>query len=248
VKKKQVRFVSKFLSSATIYLLIMASNVAKAAAIGTAIAMNGGDSNAGAGVAQNGNIEIVPECPVKPLPVYHDPNVCLNKPAHPMHGADVRRAIHDSLQASGHGASLVPNTQTVVCPLEVQSLENPTAVRGFDTVWIVENTSSSPVVVSWVVNGIEYSPFEADINAMDDPKAILKPGEWVSVPTFESFVYHVREIDEDGLAGKIVLQVRMKNVVITSFDGHKSLKFMIHGGSSIVIFFFLSSISSFVNQ
>jgi hypothetical protein len=72
----------------------------------------------------------------------------------------------------------------------------------------VENTSKNPVVVSWVVNGVEYSPFEPDKSAMEDPRAILKPGEWTSVPTWESFVYHVREIDEDGSAGKVVLQYR----------------------------------------
>lgn len=186
----------------------MASNAAKAAAVGAAIAMNGGGSNGVVDKENNNNI--VPECPVAPLPIYHDPNICLTKPAHPTEGAIVRRQIHDTLQATGHGASLVPNMQTVVCPLEVQSLENPTADKGFDTVWIVENTASHPVVVSWVVNGIEYSPFDANLNAMDDPKATLKPGEWVSVPTFESFVYHVREIEDDGQAGKIVLQVRLE--------------------------------------
>jgi hypothetical protein len=44
---------------------------------------------------------------------------------------------------------------------------------------------------------------------MDDPKAILKPGEWTSVPTFESFVYHVRELTHnDGAPGNVLLQHR----------------------------------------
>ena len=32
--------------------------------------------------------------------------------------------------------------------------------------------------------------------------------EWISVPTFDSFVYHVREIGEDGNPGMVVLQHR----------------------------------------
>ena len=32
--------------------------------------------------------------------------------------------------------------------------------------------------------------------------------DWTSVPTFESFVYHVREIDGDGAPGNVVLQHR----------------------------------------
>jgi hypothetical protein len=31
---------------------------------------------------------------------------------------------------------------------------------------------------------------------------------WTSVPTFESFVYHVIEINEDGTRGDVVLQHR----------------------------------------
>jgi len=178
----------------------MASNIGKAAAAGA--------------VAMTGENTIVPECPVQPLASYHNPDVCLTKPSRPSQGLPGRKAIYDALTATGNGASMIPNMQTVVCPLEVQSLENPSAIRGFDTTWIVENTSSSPVVVAWVVNGIEYSPFEADKSAMDDPKAILKPGEWTSVPTFESFVYHVREIEEDGNAGKVVLQHRAGMVPI----------------------------------
>jgi hypothetical protein len=178
----------------------MASNLIKAAAVG-AIASSGGNQNNG---------PVVPQCPNPPLAEYHHPDVCLRKPSRPQQGHQDRGMIYRALTESGTGATLVPNTQTVTCPLEVQSLENPSATRGFDTTWIVENTSSVPVVVSWVVNGIEYSPFEADKSAMDDDRAILKPGEWTSVPTFESFVYHVREIDEDGKVGKVVLQVRIR--------------------------------------
>jgi hypothetical protein len=93
--------------------------------------------------------------------------------------------------------------------MQVQNLENPSAIKGFDTTWIVENTASTPVVVSWVVDGVEWSPFKPDVKPMDDPNAILKPGDFAAVPTFESFVYHVREISEEtGDAGNVLLQHR----------------------------------------
>jgi hypothetical protein len=187
----------------------MASNIAKAAAVG-ALAFNGGGDTTSLNSSPQQEIQkpVMPECPVKPLAVYHNPDACLKKPSRPLQGHPDRAETYKRLTSGGHGATLVPNQQTVVCPMEVQSLENPSADKGFDTTWIVENTSKNTVVVSWVVNGIEYSPFDADMKAMDDPNAILKPGEWISVPTFESFVYHVREVDETGGAGKIVLQHR----------------------------------------
>lgn len=198
----------------------MSTNIAKAAALG-ALAMNGGGDGATGTVPQQPNggtmlggvdgqslNSIVPQCPVQPLAHYHDPKVCLSKPAHPSAGHIERPAIYERLRASGTGATLVPNQQTVLCPMQVQSLEIPTATKGFDTTWIVENTSSNSVVVAWIVNGEEFSPFEPDAKPMDDPKAILKPGEWTSVPTFESFVYHVREIQEDGSPGTVLLQHR----------------------------------------
>ena len=140
----------------------MASNNIIKAAATAALASNGG---------------VVPECPSRPFPKYHNPHVCQTKPSRPMEGDNERRMVYDTLLASGTGASLVPNTQTVTCPFgEVQPLESPTAVRGFDTTWIVENTSKKNVVVAWIVDGIEYSPFHPDLKPMEDPKAILKPG------------------------------------------------------------------------
>ncbi|KAG7352079.1 hypothetical protein IV203_008127 [Nitzschia inconspicua] len=181
----------------------MAANLATAAAIG-ALVSNGG----GGEMNNNNNNPVVPECPAPPLAAYHHEDACLRKPSRERKGHHDRSMIYRALTESGTGATLVPNTQTVTCPLEVQSLEIPSATRGFDTTWIVENTSSVPVVVSWIVNGVEYSPFDPDKSAMDDPRAMLKPGDWTSVPTFESFVYHVRELEKDGSAGKIVLQHR----------------------------------------
>lgn len=102
---------------------------------------------------------------------------------------------------------MVPNQQTVICPREVQNLESPSAKMGFDTVWIVENTASTPIAIGWVTDGQEWSPWHPDVKPQDDPDSILQPGEWKAVPTFESFVYHAREITEEG-PGNILLQHR----------------------------------------
>lgn len=166
--------------------------------------------NGGAEQSVNSNDKpIVPDCPSPQLPSYHNEDVCLTRPSRPERGHAERPEIYKRLISSGTGATLVPNQQTVMCPMQVQNLENPSAIKGFDTTWIVENTASTSVVVSWVVDGVEWSPFKPDVKPMDDPNAILKPGEWAAIPTFESFVYHVREIDgETGAPGNVLLQHR----------------------------------------
>ena len=151
---------------------------------------------------------------------YHSEEACKQKPSRPRKGGVDRGPTYRRLVAGGRGASRVPNARTVTCPIgEVSSLEEPSVSesdssglpafeKGFDTTWIVENTSTKPVVLSWVVGGAEFSPFAPGVKAMDDPRGILQPGDWTSVPTFESFVYHVREIDDKGDPGDVVLQHR----------------------------------------
>jgi hypothetical protein len=206
----------------------MASNLAKAA-LG-ALVLNGGSEtpnnnnnekpltpdNEAVSPAGDGT---VPTCPNPSLSKFHFEEVCLNRPHRHNLGDFERGSIYQRLKNSGTGATLVPNQQTVTCPLEVQSLESPNSVKGFDTTWVVENTGSTPVVVSWVVDGIEWSPYEPDVKAMDDPKARVQPGDWLNVPTFDSFVYHVREIDEDGNPGNIVLQHRVGLVPVVNRNG-----------------------------
>ena len=185
-----------------------------------------------------------PSCPKDVVfQKYHQPEACLSKPNRPPEGHPSRHLIYQRLLMGGTGASLVPNEETRLCPIgETETLESPTAIQGFDTTWIVENTSSKVAVVAWVVNGVEVSPFEPGLSPMDDPKCLLQPGgtcggkfsgmgsiwncsvrfssfsflflsfrsffsEWISVPTFESYVYHVREIDKNG-PGRLVLQHR----------------------------------------
>ena len=192
------------------------------ATVSAAGVLGGGDSSAGvltkesAGPlihavhnSKDANV-VVPVCPNQPLPKYHDEEVCQlsDRVEFEAHSAQ-RSAIYEKLRASGNGATLVPNQQTVTCPRQPQSLENPSHVKGFDSTWMVENTASTPVLLSWVVDGVEWSPFHPDVLAVDDPDAMLQVGDWKAVPTFESFVYHVREIDQEtGGPGDILLQHR----------------------------------------
>ncbi len=131
----------------------------------------------------------VQDCPIPPLSYFHDPIVCETRPVRPNQGSLERVSIIEGLKASGMGATMVPNQFTAVCPLNVENLESETAVRGLDSTWIVENTSSRTVVVAWVVNGIEWSPFKPDIKAIDDPQARVQPGQWLNVPVRRSLPF-----------------------------------------------------------
>lgn len=166
----------------------------------------------------NGNLGPVPDCPGAPRQKFHFEEVCETRPVRLGLGHEERRSIYERLKHSGQGASLVPNQRTVTCPVEVQSLENSLSVKGMDTTWIVENTGSNSVVVAWVVDGIEWSPFHPDVKAVDDPEARIPPGDWLNVPTFDSFVYHAREVEADGTVGQVVLQHRVGLIPIGKPD------------------------------
>ena len=206
----------------------------KAAAAAGALALNGGgggDNNSNANnlpvlrADDQGRLPPgLPSCPVNPTkvtPKYHLEESCKIKPARPPKGDELRGPTYQRLKDSGTAATLVPNQKTISCPLEnAPSLELESAVQGFDTTWIVENTASTPVVIAWIVDGEEWSPFAPDKKPLEDERAILQPGDWTSVPTFESFVYHVREVvsaGDGGAAaelGPILLQHRAGLVAI----------------------------------
>jgi hypothetical protein len=107
------------------------------------------------------------------------------------------------------GVRRVPNEKTVYCPEQVQELSREDALVGFDAVWLVENSATSPVSVGWVRDGVEYSAYDSKITPPHrDPGAILQPGQWKSFLTFEGHVFHVRQLLEDGTPGPILLQHR----------------------------------------
>lgn len=125
------------------------------------------------------------------------------------HNSDAKRSLRESryLALKKTGVSHIPNQLTVVCPEEPVHLE---PAHGHDTKWIVENKSSGAVVVAFVArDGKEYSANNPTITPPQaDPEAILKPGEWMSLETFEGHVFYARELLGDGSTGNILLQHR----------------------------------------
>lgn len=140
------------------------------------------------------------------VPKYHLDTTCdrvaHNSPAY----HSKRRARYQELRKVG--LSQIPNQLTVVCPQEPTHLATGGQV-GQDTKWLIENKSSGKVVVGYVKDGKEYSAMNSNISPPQaDSKAILQPGEWKSISTFEGHVFYVREILADGSVGNILLQHR----------------------------------------
>jgi len=124
-----------------------------------------------------------------------------------------RESMHASLKAQG--AARVPNQKTVTCPAQPTDLANDDTnnnaanIQGYDTVWIVENTATTPVILGYLKEGVEYSAVNSKITPPEmDPAALLKPGEWKAVYTYDGHVFHARELLETGKPGRVVLQHR----------------------------------------
>jgi hypothetical protein len=147
---------------------------------------------------------------------YHDDDMC-NVQYFNEYKENVRRDItFQSLKSEG-GAARVPNAKTVTCPqgepVVMHEQGGSKATRqGYDTTWFVENTASVAVVLIWVDpdTNQEFSAVDSSIAPpIADPRAILKPGEWKAVWTYEGHVFYARALDpETGQAGNIVLQHR----------------------------------------
>lgn len=120
------------------------------------------------------------------------------------------------LQLKQLGNALVPDQKTVVCPSHVHNLHNENDIVGFDSVWIVENTASSPIVLSFVHgDGRESSALDPKISpAQVDPRAVVMPGDYRAVNTFEGHVFHAREMLPDGGAGRVLMQHRVGYIPI----------------------------------
>jgi hypothetical protein len=158
---------------------------------------------------------------------FHSDTVC-NRHAFNAYKASLQRHLtYEQLKNTGSVES-VPNQKTVHCPLEpqqfrpksqtktVSSSSSSAATIGMDTVWIVRNTATTPVVVAFVTETSQYGghPVEVEVSARHgkisppeaDPEAILQPGQWMAVHTFEGHVFHVKELLPDGTAGRILVQ------------------------------------------
>jgi hypothetical protein len=159
-------------------------------------------------------------CPYQPEVVFrshnrfHGDHVCDRDGYNSFKDRLNRHERYQFLKTNGNHAR-IPNAKTVSCPAVVQDLAAPDQVAGLDTSWIVENTASSPVVLSFVKDGVERSAVNTNISPPeDDPRAVLKPGEWKAINTYDGHVFHAREILPDGTTGKVLLQHRVGMIPI----------------------------------
>lgn len=149
-----------------------------------------------------------PNCPtVKHYSAeYHQDTACNRVMQNDFKKTLGRFAIQQRLQAEG--TNNVPSEKTAFCPQTVSPMTSDDTTTGFDTVWLMENTASMPVVVAFMLqqpDGTfkEVSAFDSNISPPNhDPKAILQPNQWKSLHTHEGHVFHVREILKDGGMGQ----------------------------------------------
>lgn len=149
---------------------------------------------------------------------FHGEMTCDRAAQHECKAKLNRNMKYRALKEEGTGVSAVPNQKTAYCPLnpdnfqpqQSEQLQQPLST-GLDTVWIVENTASTPVVVSFInEEGLEVSAKHNSIApAENDPDTILQPNQWMAVDTFEGHVFYARELLEDGHAGEVLLQHRV---------------------------------------
>jgi hypothetical protein len=138
------------------------------------------------------------------VPKYHTDDTCDRAAHNSYEKVLMRDARYKKFLKTG--ISHVPDQLTVVCPEQPVHL---TPANGHNTKWIVENKSSRDAVVLFVKDGVEHSAFGDSITPPQaNPKAVLKPGDWMAVETFEGHVFYVREVLADGSTGNILLQHR----------------------------------------
>jgi len=144
--------------------------------------------------------------------IYHGDQVCDRKEYNSFKQRFNRNLKYKEMKQTQH-INRVPNQKSVTCPLQVQDLKHEFQGQsdGYDTVWIVENTSSEPVILSFVKDdGIEYSAIHPTVTPpQSDPDAILYPRTFRGIRTFDGHVFHARTWDAEANAlGPVVLQHR----------------------------------------
>jgi hypothetical protein len=168
-----------------------------------------------------------PNCPTVKhyTAVYHQDTACDRAEQNLFKDTLNRAGIQTKLH--GTGTDIVPSQKTTFCPETVNPMTNKDAVTGFDTIWIMENTASTPVVVCFMAEQAdgtfrETSAFDSKISPPNhDPKAILKPNEWKTLHTYEGHVFHVREILKDGSMGQVIMQHRVGLIPVSNKYGHE---------------------------
>lgn len=171
-------------------------------------------------VATSADDSVLPSCPAmteETIPKYHHTcnRIAQNSPARRRQ----RRERHDRLEAT-KAYSLIPPQKTVVCPAEPLDLSSP--VTGQDLRWIVENKASTPVVLAFLRDGMEYSATNPNVTPPQaDERAILQPGEFKVLHTFEGHVFFARELLADGSTGDVLLQHRPGPIEFTNRFGQE---------------------------
>jgi hypothetical protein len=140
------------------------------------------------------------------------------------------------LQQTGYHQ--VPDQKTEICPCNEVANDHTSLLggqRGQDTVWFVENTATTPVVIAYVdpETGLEVSAVNKKTTpATADPQSVLPVGEWKSIHAFEGDVFVVRELlgGGDGGAPIVMGPVLLKHRVglipvgdLTDNDPNKSV-------------------------
>jgi len=168
---------------------------------------------------------------------YHLDTVCNKRAQNTFQDSLGRGRIREWLQQEG--IYHVPNRRTHHCPpaplidmFQHFNSSDPTYLYGYPTMWIVHNTAKTPVVVSWVDrskriqtnDGINYYQ---EVSAIDgktspahhDPNAILQPGQWRMIDTFDGHVFYVRRLDGSSM-GPVVMQHRVGLIPVQNVFGH----------------------------
>lgn len=142
---------------------------------------------------------------------YHSDRLCDRAAYNSFKSSLNRHGQYRRFQAKG-GISTVPDQKTTKCPANgalVDMSQPGKSDTGFDTVFFVENSASTPIVVSFLYNGQEVSAKNPKISpAIRDPDAILAPGAWMAVYAFEGHQFVAREVLKSGVAGNVLLQHR----------------------------------------
>lgn len=188
---------------------------------------NSGNANDGAAVSISTTKSFIgpDQCPSTTVNMnaqwqkFHTDGVCNRQAYTEFKESRKRSEKYQYLKTTGDHRH-VPNQKTCVCP---QTLEDwsvagvddgigivsegtsaPVAT-GYDTTWIVENTASSPIVLTWVkAPGVEVAALHPEItNPLDDPDSLVLPGQSKVVHTYEGHVFYARELttDDDSTGG-----------------------------------------------
>lgn len=121
----------------------------------------------------------------------------VDHPEGDVHDESLYKALNPAVFGESHDGALsqTQEQKTVICPEFAQNLYEGHVQYGPQTRFIIKNTASDPVVVTYVHrNGTEYSAANANFfPGTSDPDAMLAPGVSKVFSVHEGHVFHVRD-------------------------------------------------------